>query len=211
MLRQHLKETETDSIPPPSGRARRIIRAAALETRLARCRGGKAKIGVVPRAPLLAQEPRLHTPVTLNRRPRLVERLGIFHPDADFDHVAAVDQLPAFDDVKLLGMGRAVVVDVGLVVKPDSVDHECVVLVIADGFAVPRWLRIGRMRYVKIDAANLLVTRMDHQDFLGSLYEEDRFYDEHHESRNACRHAARSRRVADSAGEHLLVLPPHDL
>src|SRR6266436_357886 len=78
MLRQHLKETETDSIPPHSGRARRIIRAAALEIRLARCRGVIAEIGVVLRARLLAQEPRLHTPVTLNRRPRLVERLGIF-------------------------------------------------------------------------------------------------------------------------------------
>src|SRR5258708_40278200 len=102
-------------------------------------------MGVVLRTPPLPQNRRLYTPVTLNRRPRLVEGLGIFHSDADFDHVAAVDQLPAFDDVKLLSVRCAVVVDVGLVVQPDGVDHECAVLVMPDGLAVPRWLRMRGM------------------------------------------------------------------
>src|SRR5713226_6537592 len=89
-----LSQGEADGIPPHSGRARRIIRDAALEIRLARYRGAIIEEGVVLRARLLTQEPRLHTPVTLNRRPRLVERLGIFDSDADFGHVATVDQLP---------------------------------------------------------------------------------------------------------------------
>ena len=66
----------------------------------------------------------LYPPETLNRQPRLIESVWIVHSDVHFQHLAAVDQPPPLDDVKLLAMRRAVIVDEGLGVLTDRIDYQ---------------------------------------------------------------------------------------
>ena len=54
-----------------------------------------------------------------------------------------------------------------LSLKPDSIDHQCVALVMADRLAVPGRLQIAGMRHIEIHVAHLLVTRKDHHNYLG--------------------------------------------
>jgi hypothetical protein len=49
--------------------------------------------------------------------PRPVERVGVIHRDIYFQHVAAVDQVPALHGMKLLGVRRAESVDDGPAVQ----------------------------------------------------------------------------------------------
>ena len=78
----------------------------------------------------------LYPPETLNRQPRLIESVWIVHSDVHFQHLAAVDQPPPLDDVKLLAMRRAVIVDEGLGVLTDRIDYQRVAFVMADRLPV---------------------------------------------------------------------------
>ena len=78
----------------------------------------------------------LHPPISPDRRPGLIESVGILHPDVHFQHLTAVGQFPALRDVELLGVRRAVRVDDGLAVLPDGVDYERVAFVVPDRLAV---------------------------------------------------------------------------
>ena len=70
-------------------------------------------------------------------RPRLIEGVGIVHREGRFQHLAAVDDFPAFDDVQLVGMRRAVNIEHRLVVQPNGIDDKRVALIVADRLAVP--------------------------------------------------------------------------
>ena len=83
----------------------------------------------------------LVAPVTLSRIPRHRERTGILNVNLDFHFVAAFDELIALDDMELVGVRRAEIVDIGPIVKTNSIDHQRVaVFIVPDGFAVPRRL-----------------------------------------------------------------------
>src|SRR5439155_21911826 len=114
-----------------------------------------------------------------------------------------VDHLPALDDVQPLGVWRAVIVDKGLVVEADGIDHQLVALVTADRLAIPGEFWVLRVRDVKIDVPYLLITLKNDRDLLGRLHEVDRREAAvAHEGGNARRPAARARRVADLTGQH---------
>src|SRR5215510_9534426 len=114
----------------------------------------------------------LHAPETPHRRPGLVEGVGIIDAELHFESLAVVDQLPALGDMQLFGMRRAVGIDECLGSEPDGVDHERVTaFIMANRFAVPGWLRLLRMRCIEVDAANLLIARVEHQHQLRRLNE----------------------------------------
>src|SRR6202030_3743759 len=81
--------------------------------------------------------------------------------------------LEALNDVHLIGMRRAVIVDESAIAQPDRVDHELVAFVMADRFAVPGRLHMLRMWYVQINVARLGVELVDVDDHLGRLNEVD--------------------------------------
>ena len=51
----------------------------------------------------------LDAPVPPDRRPRIIESIGVLGPDGDFQRLAALGQLPALGDVQLIGVRRAVI------------------------------------------------------------------------------------------------------
>src|SRR5215472_4650279 len=69
------------------------------------------------------------------------------------------------------------------------------------------------MADVEIHMPHLLITVIDHGDFLGGLYEVDRARPtaEHHESGHARRPAARSCGKGEFSGEYVLVVASHPL
>src|SRR5258706_15467442 len=71
--------------------------------------------------------------------------------------LAAVHEMPAVDDGEPTRGRRQIAVDEGLVVQADGIDDERIAVVAADRFTVPGRLRIGRMRHVEIDMADLKV------------------------------------------------------
>src|SRR5258706_12761846 len=89
-------------------------------------------------------ESAVHTIVLPQRLPGRVERVRIVDRHEDFQLGAVLDQPPAFRDVQLSRMRRAVIVEEGLVVEADGVDDERVALVMADRISVPGGFRIGR-------------------------------------------------------------------
>src|SRR5579883_3559923 len=62
-------------------------------------------------------------------RPRLIERIRILHPESHLQRLALVNQSIAFNLVQLLGVRRAKIVQIGLVVHSDGVHHQGVALV----------------------------------------------------------------------------------
>src|SRR5437868_6467699 len=98
-------------------------------------------------------------------------------------------------------MWRAVIVQECLVVQTNGIDHQCVILVMADRLAVPGRVWAFRMGHVEVDVPYLLVARKYHHHFRGRLDEEDRSERVGHETRNARRHATRTRRKGNLAGE----------
>src|SRR5882757_6876708 len=89
-------------------------------------------------------------------RPGCIERARILNRHGRLDRVAAVDDLPAFHHVKVLGVGRAVIVDkaVRVLDEADGVDNKLAALIVADGLAEPTRLWIFTVRTVEIDAAH---------------------------------------------------------
>src|SRR5439155_24582845 len=79
----------------------------------------------------------LHPPITPRSRPWLVVGVRVLHREGHFHRLAAVDHAPALDHAQLLGMRRAIVIDEGLGVQPDGVDHKSVALVVPHRLAVP--------------------------------------------------------------------------
>src|SRR5258706_369368 len=82
---------------------------------------------IPPRAPPIAAHP----------RPWLIEGVRVVHREGRFHHLAVVDYSPAFDDVELVGVRRAIDVNERLDVLPDGVDDKGVPLIMADRLAVP--------------------------------------------------------------------------
>ena len=68
----------------------------------------------------------LVTPVALTCTPGHGEGAGVLHADIDFYSLAAIDQLKALHNVELGRVRRTIVVDIGLVVEADCVDHESI-------------------------------------------------------------------------------------
>src|SRR5580704_4240314 len=128
---------------------------------------------VVRFAEILDQRRVLDASPALHRRPRHVEGARIVYRDRHLKRLALIDHLEALDDMKLLGMGRAVIVDESAIAQPDRVDHELVAFVMADRLAVPGWLHMLRMRYVQIDVTGLGIELVDVDDHLGRLDEMD--------------------------------------
>src|SRR5665213_942457 len=107
--------------------------------------------------------------------PGHVECAGVLHLERHLDGFFIAAHLPAFDDMKLSGMGGAVIIDEaeGMFEKPDRIDDERVaIFVMPDGFAEPVRFRIGAVPPVEIDAPDQLVAFPDHPDFLWGLQEE---------------------------------------
>src|SRR5215475_13630892 len=73
----------------------------------------------------------------VQRLPRLVERVRIIDGHKDFQLLTVLDQPPAFRDVQLVGMWRAIIVEERLVVKANGIDNERIALVMANRFSVP--------------------------------------------------------------------------
>ena len=63
--------------------------------------------------------------------------------DLHLQGLAVFDHLKAFDDMKLLCVGRAVIVDKRLGRKPNRIDEKRIAFVTANRFPVPRGLRIS--------------------------------------------------------------------
>src|ERR1700730_726106 len=97
---------------------------------------------VVLRANFFVHWP-LNTIVTLHHRPRRIESIRIVKRDVHLHRLTAVDQCKALDDVQLLGMWRAEIIDERLVIQPDRIDHQRVALVATDRLAVPGRSHIG--------------------------------------------------------------------
>src|SRR5262245_35287031 len=153
----------------------------------------------------------LHAPETPHRGPGLVEGVGIIDAEPHFESLAVVDQLPTLGDMQLFGMRRAVGIDECLGSEPDGVDHERVTaFILADRFAVPRWLRLLRMRCIEVDAANLLIARVQHQHQLRRLNEVVWLgAAKSSKVRDTSHRTARARREGDLAGDHLVVVLLH--
>src|SRR5262245_38172124 len=100
------------------------------------------------------------------------ERDGILDGDDRLQRLAGVDELEPLDDVELLGMRRAPVVDGRLAVQSDGIDDERVAFIVADGFAVPGRLGIRRVLAVHIDAPHGVVALPDQIDHVLRLDEE---------------------------------------
>ena len=102
------------------------------------------------------------------------ERAIVLDVDVGFQRSAAVDQAKSLSDVKLVCVWRQEIVDEGPVVQADRVNHERISLVMANGFSVPGWFHIRRMRRVQIDAADLMVQLQDHEHLFRALDDEQR-------------------------------------
>src|SRR5258708_27118069 len=105
---------------------------------------------------------------------RLLVHGRIFDGDIGLERLAALDEMIALHDVQLLRVGRTVIIDEGLRILADGVDHERVALIAADGFAVPGWRQIFRMGRVHVDVSHLLIHLPDHGDLLRRLEKEGR-------------------------------------
>ena len=79
----------------------------------------------------------LNAPIALDRRPCLVKGIGIVDADQHFELLAAIDEPPPLDDVELVGMRRAEIVDSRPVIQADRVDYQRVAFVMADRLTVP--------------------------------------------------------------------------
>src|SRR5437762_7990779 len=107
---------------------------------------------------------------------RLHKGCRIFDGDLRLQSVAAVDQVIALHDMKLIAVGRAEIVDEGPRVLSDGIDHQPLALVMADRFSVPGWFRIRRMWHVQVDVTHSLIALADRDHFLGRLNEENRLH-----------------------------------
>src|SRR6266849_5118376 len=125
-------------------------------------------------------------------RPGRIERARIFTRHLCLDRVSAVDDLPAFHHVKVLGVWRAVIVNktIRVLDEADGVDDKLAVLVMADGLAEPTRLWIFAVLAVEIDAADLLVPLPDDPDLLRRLNEINGLGNEKQLARTAPRPAA---------------------
>src|SRR6266446_9740826 len=112
-----------------------------------------------------------YAPPALDRRPRHIKGAGVIDCDDRLQRLAVLDHLEALNYMDLLRVGRAVIVDKRLVVEADGVDYEFVSLVMADRFAIPRRLRILRVRDVEVDTPRLMVEFAEERDRGGSLQE----------------------------------------
>src|SRR5262245_13665014 len=72
----------------------------------------------------------------LDSVPRRGEGVRILHVDLYLDLLTAVDQAVTLDDMELLAVGRAIIVDEGIGTESDRVDHQRVAFVVAHRFAI---------------------------------------------------------------------------
>src|SRR5882762_1020608 len=144
-------------------------------------------------------------------RPWRIERARIFNRHGRLDRVAAIDDLPAFHHVKVLGVRRAVIVDktVRVLDEADGVDDKLAVLVTAYGLAEPPRPWIFAVLAVEIDPAHLLVPLPDDPDLLRRLNEVDGLGDEEQLARTAPRPAAGLRVEGAVAVAHQVVMHSH--
>src|SRR5262245_13720115 len=75
---------------------------------------------------------------TLEGGPWHVERPRVRDCHERLQLVATLNQLESLDHMKLVGVRCAVIIDKGLVVEADCLNHEFVALVAADRLAIPR-------------------------------------------------------------------------
>src|SRR6202035_2403548 len=115
---------------------------------------------------------------------------------------AVLDQPPAFRDVQLIGMRRAIIVEERLVVEADGIDDKRIVLVTTDRFSVPGGFRIGGVRRIQPDMPYLGVPGEDHRDFRRRLQDEQSTPEQHVEARNAGSLARGTRRGGELARKY---------
>jgi len=167
---------------------------------------------VVGFADVLDQRAAIDPPPMLDRRPRHVEGARIVDRDGYLQRLAAVGHLEALDDVNLVGVRRAVIVDERPVIEPDGIDDQLVAFVVTDGFAVPRRRHLLRMRHVQIDVPYLGIELVDDDDHLGRLDEMNGLAAVIDiEAGNACRPASLSRDERDLSAAHVLIGLAHPL
>jgi hypothetical protein len=116
------------------------------------------EVGVVLAAGILGKRA-IGSPPALHRRPRHIESTRIVDGDRRLERLFALDHAETFDDVNLIGMGRAVIIDGRAVVQPDGVDDERIAFVMTDRFSVPGRFQMLGMRHVQINVAHLRVQR----------------------------------------------------
>src|SRR5258706_8736246 len=119
--------------------------------------------------------------------------------------LAAVHEMPAVDDGEPTRGRRQIAVDEGLVVQADGIDDERIAVVAADRFTVPGRLRIGRMRHVEIDMADLMVALPGHQNLSWALDDVNGLHAVEHEAWIPARPAALLRAKTGLAGEDIVV------
>jgi len=149
----------------------------------------------------------------LTRVPWRCEGAGILDVDIYVDGIF-VRHTKTLDDVQLVGVRRAVIVDEAqrVVEQRNGIDDQRIAFVVADGFAVPAGLWVFRMRHIQIDVPRLIIAAPDDQNFFGRLDEKD------HRRRNAAEDIPRgnARRIAslpggegNDAGQHLVIRALH--
>src|SRR6516162_1561954 len=114
---------------------------SSLEIRLGRCRH---RLGVLLEgiADLALGASRfdhrpLHPAPAMDDMHRPDERCRVVHGDLGLEALAVLDQAKALDDMQLVAVRRAVIVNEGLRVLTDGVDDQRVTLVMPDRLAIP--------------------------------------------------------------------------
>src|SRR6185503_12430400 len=143
----------------------------------------------------------------LSRGPLGGESAGVIDLERNLDRLAAIDELVAFDDMELVAVGCAVIVDEGLCRHANRVDDESVaVLIMADRVAVPGRLRIRGVLRVQPDAPDFGPTLVDHDDLVLLLEKEGRLdRGKDREARNADRPAQLARTEGHLSGQHFVI------
>src|SRR3984893_8134586 len=213
-------DTTMQRRPPP----RRLCQAGSVSTLTAPCSDAHAskirllrhrrpvvnaeRVKIILGADVLRESP-VHAIVLPQRLPGLVERVRVIDGYKDFQLLAVLDHPPAFRDVQLAGMRRAIIVEERLVVEGDGIDDERIALVMADRFSVPRGVRICRMRRIQQDMSRFGVPGEDHRDLASRLHDEQSPPEQQVEPRNAGSLAGGTRREGELARKYFGVVLLH--
>jgi hypothetical protein len=118
----------------------------ALEIRRVRVRDGfrvlDVKIERILSAGSFVHGALLYAAPTLNGIPRHRECARILDADIRLQHIAIIDYAKPLDNMEFFRVRRAEIIDIGLVVDADRIDHESIAFVVPDGLAGPARLDV---------------------------------------------------------------------
>src|SRR5208282_5999540 len=193
----------------PSVAKPNLRRAVALEIRRVRVRDGfrvlDVKIERILSASSFVHGALLYAAPTLKGIPRHRECARILDADIRLQHIAIIDHAKPLDNMEFFRVRRAEIIDIGLVVDADRIDHESIAFVVPDRLAGPARLDVRRMRYVQINPPPVETLLVDHDDHVCGLYEVKGVNGVEYECRHPQRDAAHLNRIAGFAGKYPFI------